>query len=311
MAPPRAPAPSAVSQFDLFADSEGTARRNALADTVAGADPARARQALADLAALEPGDDLLGPARLLIDWLERGRGGVPAAADSAITPAAALEARRQLQGALASAAQRLLADRAPAWLQARWADLARRVAGFDFDPAFESVHPAALWLEAGDACAAQVAVERIAAWRRIPAPLGWMVQVRLDPGGPAALEAAWPFVAELAWLAPRRLAEIMARVGHPALAAQGRAFTRRFAGFEDDRDWAWFPAWLLVDEPRLASGFDGAEPALPTPPSEAFGVVRALLRLEGQAGREADRLERRRQLKALHPGLFAEYMSRR
>jgi hypothetical protein len=39
-------------------------------------------------------------------------------------------------------------------------------------------HAAALWLREGNWTAAREAVERIEAWRRIPAPLAWMAEVR-------------------------------------------------------------------------------------------------------------------------------------
>ena len=54
---------------------------------------------------------------------------------------------------------------------------------------------------AGDWAAAADAVGRIESWWRIPAPLAWMTEARHRMDG---LDAAWPLLVELAWLAPKR-----------------------------------------------------------------------------------------------------------
>jgi len=82
---------------------------------------------------------------------------------------------------------------------------------------------------------------RVLAELVIPVPLGWMVQARLRLEG---LDATWPLLAELAWLAPARLAEVLPSAGDPLLDKLSRQFAAEFDGRADVADLAWFPAWL-------------------------------------------------------------------
>jgi hypothetical protein len=68
-----------------------------------------------------------------------------------------------------------------------------------------------------------------------------MVQARLRLEG---LDATWPLLAELAWLAPARLAEVLPSAGDPLLDKLSRQFAAEFDGRADVADLAWFPAWL-------------------------------------------------------------------
>jgi hypothetical protein len=310
VARPAPPSPSLDAlQFDLFADSEGTSRRNALADAIAAGHLEAADRELAGLVAHAPDDRLIGPAAMLLQAMHQGLGTPPGPGPASL--AVLRDGRCQLEQRLEPAARQVLADRAELWIAARWAWLAGQAEPANYDPASADVHPAALWLAARQPARARAAVAAINSWRRIPIPLGWMLRAELAAGTPAALEAVWPLVAELAWLAPQRLAGLVAERAHAGLTQHGTAFVQRFRGLDGDDDWAWFPAWLLIDEPRLVVLFDGATATTPGEASEAFAVLRALSRLEGQAGRHADRLDHRRRLQALSPVLFADYMALR
>jgi hypothetical protein len=78
-------------------------------------------------------------------------------------------------------------------------------------------------------------------------------------------------------------------------------------------DWAWWPAWLLVEQPLLAPLLEAAQPsgaAHAAAAERAHALLQALLRLERQ-GRHPERVAHRRELQALHPGLYADYMATR
>ena len=124
-------------------------------------------------------------------------------------------------------------------------------------------------------------------------------------------DVAWPLLAEALWLAPARAATLL-----PTLADAG--LDRLVAHFEErfdprsgsSADWAWLPAFALVDQPLLAGPLAAAAPPAETAPGEGFTVVMSLLRLERQ-GRHHDIVTHRARLRALSTTLFAAYMATR
>jgi hypothetical protein len=283
-------------QLDIFDDGADVMLRNDLADALLRDDPAAARVAAAALAGQADDDWALAPGALLAAILEQEPGGAFADLDDAASH------RLVLESDVASAARRLLADRAGPWLARRFAQLAQRAAALPWSAAATEGHPASLWLAAGRWQEAAAAVERIASWRRIPVPLAWMAQAKRELLG---LEAAWPLLAELAWLAPDRCAQVLAGWNDPRLE-------KLVARYEADIDgsFAWFPAWLLAEQPKLAEFLAPAQPGRQDTPERAFRVMVSLLQLEKQ-GRNADLMERRKELMGLHGPLFRCYMRRR
>lgn len=168
-------------------------------------------------------------------------------------------------------------------------------------------HAAPLWLRAGDWNAAAAAVERIESWRRIPAPLTWMVQARLRLYG---LQATWGMLAELAWLSPRRLDEVVRHTNEPMLQQLAHKFESSFEGVGDPSDLAWFPAWVLTERSALAAHLALAQPSQHSAPEKALRVLIELLGLERQ-GRHHDVVARRKTLRDIHLSLHAAYMKTR
>ena len=137
------------------------------------------------------------------------------------------EARRVLDDVIAPAARRSFGEPdAIPWLGASWRSLAQRAGSLAFNGRRPQDHAAALWLRAGCWETAAQAVAAIESWRRIPAPLAWMVEARLHLVG---LQSTWPILAELAWLAPALLEEVARRASDPLLT---QLVTRFEAGFE-------------------------------------------------------------------------------
>lgn len=293
-------------QLDIFDDSRDVALRNDLAQALLAADPVAARRIAGTLQA-EFGDDrVLAPAYTLIEHLGwRLSLNVP----GHLEVAAVLDARQRLDGPLAAAAVAVLgAQEAPSWLGAQWCWLAGQAADIGWQPAAAEAHPAALYLRGQAWAQAAEAVARIESWRRIPLPLLWMTQARWRGNG---ADAGWPLLAEALWLAPTRAAALL-----PALA--DARLERLVARFEErvdpaaasGADWAWLPAFALVEQPLLAGPLSSAIVPTETAPGEAFGVVMALLRLERQ-GRHHEIVAHRARLQALSANLFAAYMATR
>lgn len=303
----------ATPQLDLFADSRDVMLCNDAIEALLRRDAAGADVAHLALAEFAPGHAALAALPALIDAM---------AADDRSAFAAHDElgaARRHLAERVGPIAQGLLAGRAGAWLAPLWARLAERAAALPFSAAHADDHAAPLWLLAREPAAALAAVQGIESWRRKPAPLGWMVQARHAVDG---LDAVWPMLAELAWLAPARWAACCDALADPLLGRLRRRFDAEYdeaaaaagAGIGPGAAAAdtsvWFPAWALIDQPALLPTLRTAQPGQDSLPERAFRATAELLGLERQ-GRHAELIEQRKRLRGLQPALYAVYMSRR
>jgi hypothetical protein len=289
-------------QFDLFNHSQSVAWRNDVIHAVASADAVAARLAWDSLHQNCPQDDGLGPLQVLVTAV---------ASDSAVpfrSHEALAGARRALDQEVAPAAQRVMgAADAERWLRTRWQALAARAAGLPYQPLKADDHAAPLWLRAANWQAAADAVAGIASWRRIPAPLAWMLHARLQLQG---LPANWPLLAELAWLAPDRLDGVTRAVPQPMLHALLRQFEQDFDGGGERSDLSWFPAWALIEQPALATALTQAQPSQHSAPEQAMRLLLELLGLERQ-GRQRELVEHRKRLRDLQASLYEGYMARR
>ncbi len=296
-----------TQQLDIFDDSGDTALRNDLADALLAGD-ADAAQRIADtLVATLGADHVLAPAAaLLIEYL---RGWPARAGQGSMAVHQVRNACQCLDGPIAAAAGAVLGTPAAAtWLASQWCSLAVQAAGISWQPAHADVHAAALYLRAQAWPSAAEAVSRIASWRQIPKPLMWMAQACWRRDG---ADAAWPLLAESLWLAPASAGTLVAELADRDLRRLIARFEERWApAATAGADWAWLPAFVLVERPLLAGPLAGAAPAVQAPPSQAFAVVAALLRLERQ-GRHHEIVAHRARLQSLSAPLFAAYMSTR
>lgn len=218
------------------------------------------------------------------------------------------EARLALGTVVEPAATSLLGDAAgAAWLAAFWRSLARRAAPLGFQAGREEDHAAPLWLRTRDWSETIDAVGRIDSWRRIPAPLAWMAEARHAQSG---LASAWPLLAELAWLSPGRFELVTRRLADPLLQRLRKAFDAGFDGQGDAADLAWFPAWVLIEQPQTGESLRLAQSSNHTAPERALRLLIELFGLERQ-GRHHEVIARRKSLRDLHAGLYADYMKRR
>ena len=289
-------------QFDLFNDSQGVALRNDVIHAVLRGDAVASRLAWDTLRYTCPQDDSLVPLGVLVTALAE-RTSVPLASHKALAGE-----RHALHKTLAPAAQRTMgAVDAAAWLRVRWQELAQRAAQLPYQPERPEDHAAPLWLCAAEWQAAADAVVGIASWRQIPAPLAWMLQARLHLLG---LKASWPLLAELAWLAPERLDAVATAVADPMLQSLLLKFEQGFEGEGDSSDLAWFPAWMLIQQPALAPTLTQAQASQHRPPEQAMRLLLVLLGLERQ-GRPNELIEHRKALRWLHASVYASYLAKR
>lgn len=310
-------------QLDIFNDSRDVMLRNDLLQALQTQQVAPTVVALNKLRHDHPEDPALANGQVLLEALQTR---VNSFSANGFSQHVDLRCHRlALLETLAPAAQRMLgASAAQTWLRPFWQDLVARSKALPFCAAAEQDHAAWLLLQLQDWPACADVVAQIESWRRIPAPLSWMVQAKLQSSG---LPLAWPLLAELAWLAPQRLPALAAAVTAPQLnrlmdqfesawddidtAAACQDESKKIAASADNtRAWAWFPAWVLTTAPQHAPDLTLAQPGQHKPPEQAFRLLVNLLGLEHQ-GRHHELVKLRKDLRNLHAGLYAAYMSTR
>lgn len=295
-------------QLDLFEHSRDTMLRNDVLDALQRRDADAATLAWHALADFEPRHEALPALAGLIAALESARNNT-----LFTVHAEAALASEQLSRSVTPVAQSQFgAAVAAAWLAPLWRGLANRAAVLPFSAAQAEDHAAALWLNVGDATAAieaVKAVEGIESWRRIPAPLGWMALARYRSEG---LDNIWQLLVELAWLAPQRFGQTAHALADPLLKRLLRRFDEQFdLGDGQLADpLAWFPAWLLTEQPGLLPRLLGARTGQHSEPERGFGLVAELLGLERQ-GRHHELIAGRKRLRDVQPALYAAYMKTR
>lgn len=293
-------------QLDIFDDSRDVALRNDLARALLDGDADQAQHRADALRAEFGTDPVLAPAAELIEHLRRRRSQPES---EHFDVAEVLGASTQLGGTVTAASSRVLnAHDASIWLADQWRWLAGRAKGIAWNPAHADAHAAALYLRARAWQHAADAAAGIESWRRIPVPLLWMAQARWRSDG---ADAAWPLLAEALWLAPARAAALLRTLADRDFGRLLDRFEERFEPAGDAAaEWAWLPAFAVVDRPLLAGVLSSANAPAETATGEAFRVVQALLRLERQ-GRHHEIVAQRARLKTLSAPLFGAYMSTR
>ncbi|MGH8790475.1 MAG: hypothetical protein ACREYA_36130 [Cupriavidus necator] len=289
-------------QLDIFENSREVMLRNDVVHSLERHDAPAARAACERLVRECPLDESLPALLVLTEAIELGDRKTFGDHD------ALRQARQVLQEIVRPAALRTFGDKGAAkWLGPLWQDLAQRAELLTFRVEYVDDHAAALWLHAGNWNAAAQAVTTIESWRRIPAPLAWMAEARLHLYG---LQSTWPMLAELAWVSPRRLDDLVRRSPDPLLPQLMRRFEAAFEGAGDVSDLAWFAAWVLTERPQLCEHLAPAQASQHSAPEQAMRLLVELLGLERQ-GRHPDIVARRKALRDLHPSLYAAYMKTR
>lgn len=301
-------------QLDIFEHSRPVTLSNAVIAAFAKHDLIAAEAAIIVLSDEFPDEELLSVYDLLFDQLKDFSLGIDSK-QVAVPVAQQLAAcRQQLVELILPIAGKLLdQSRLHAWARPLWRQLALAATPLAFSMLDNDCHAALFWQAAGDIAEARTAIERIPGWRNIAEPLAWMCEIELKHGTP---EIYWPLLAELAWLAPNRLENLLEQAP-TAVDAWYQRFSSNFENHSDDPDLAcdlacdlaWFPAWLLIMAPALGELLRPCQFAT-TRPAEACEQLRNLIQLE-KTGPQAKLMTTRAKLRTLSPELFALYLRRR
>ncbi|MGF6853745.1 hypothetical protein [Paraburkholderia sp. CI3] len=126
----------------------------------------------------------------------------------------------------------------------------------------------------------------------------------------AGLDAAWPLLAQLAWLAPARFVALLPALGDASLDAPRRRFDAEFPGTGEVDDYSWFPAWLLLVKPALAGRLGEARVQRDQAASRATALLGEIRRWEHESDQH-ELIGLRQELSRLHAGQFDTYMATR
>jgi hypothetical protein len=300
-------------QLDIFEHSRDVMLRNDVMQALQHYQLPQARLAWERLHQEYPQERLVPELCTLIELLDV-QGLTDSGAARFADHTALRQARLTLQDVLAPLARKVFGHaEAARWLRPLWMNLARRAAQLPFQAEHEHEHAAPLLLIMQDWPAAVQAIERIPSWRRIPAPLAWMAQAKLHQFGLQA--ASWPLLAELAWLAPKRLEVLVDQTDNPILQRLMETFE---LAFEDAgqglsapvANAAWFPAWVLIYQPDWVRDLALAQAGQHSVPEQAMRLLVEMLGLERQ-GRQRDAVAKRLELGQLHPWLLKSFLNSR
>lgn len=288
-------------QLDIFEHSRDVMLKNDVVGALERRDATCARTSRAALFSEYPDFPCLADLDTMIDALEKPTPRIQAHQELAT-------ARQWLADSVEPAAFRVLGNRTGhVWVSPLWKDLATSAAALPFHPNTPHDHGAPIWLRIGDWASAAAAVKTIESWRRKPLPLSWMLQANLELTG---LQANLGILAELAWISPTRLEELVSATTEPLITQLVKKFEASFTGFETAEDLVWFPAWVLTERPNLAGSFALAQPSNHSSAEKAMRTMISLLGLERQ-GRHHDIITERKHLKDVNEALFMAYMKSR
>ncbi len=286
-------------QLDIFDDSVETMLLNDVVSTLSRLSFHEAERAITELSAKYPGNTEIFSAQTLM--MLCGFPGVISSHEALNKAVAYVEEQ------FMPAADRLFGGAAKQWLRRHvWHELALIVSDLPYSNTCPTAHSAAVWIRAEEWENAIQSTQSISGWRKLPAPLQWMVIAKIRTG---ALSEAWPFLMELAWMAPVTFAEAVRTVHEPVLLRLMDDFEASFED-SDDSQLSWFPALAITASPAVLERVREAEPAKVTTATRAFDCVRNLLILERQ-GRQSEITKERALLRSLNSALFVRYMRTR
>ncbi len=292
--------PAQSVQEDLFLDGGRVDSSNALRQAILARDPKRARNELNRVSERIPDYRSLGHAEDLIAALE---------APKPKSLAQAFESIEQMQRFWLPAAHGFLGrHEAAELLDPLWRDIGQALEPGLFDPDNPDRHASHAFEQARAWQDLERSVQAVPQHRSQPVLLARLATAEYRLGNRIRALDCW---FDLCRLAPDRFADLVESTGFedPGVARAWQAAMAVDDGEELSAE--WFPAWMLIHEPRLARAF--AETNGESPPASAFNVVRALQLMppeeQSRAGPAAVSL--RENLQQLHAGLLRAYLRRR
>ena len=281
-------------QLDLFLDSAQTAAVNALLASLAARDAGYARRALEQLVRINRDHGQRFHASRLISALE---------ASAPEGPERGLERLDRMEREWVPAASALLGARRRDFLAPVWRDIGRALDPVPYDPSNPDRHASRAYREGLDWERVRRSVLAVPGYEKEPVLLArlaeahWRLRDRVEAIG------SW---FALCRLAPEEFARLIEASDFSDWALRTAWRVAREEDLEPEMTPAWFPAWMLLEEPGLAGVL--APRRTGDDPSRAFDTVMALL-----AHPDLDQrgIELRRALQAIHPDLLERFLAKR
>ena len=227
-------------QLDLFIDSAQTAAVNALLDALAARDPGKAQRALERLVRIDRDHGQRIHAIALIAALE---------APAPDGPKPGLERLERMEREWLPAASALLGARRRDFLAPLWRDIGRALDPAPFDPHRPERHASRAYREGLDWERLRRSVLAVPGYGREPVLLTRLAEAEWRLRNRARAVESW---FALCRLAPEAFERLIEAPDFPdwALRTGWREALEQDA--EPEMTPAWFPAWMLLEEPGLA-----------------------------------------------------------
>ena len=282
------------AQLDLFLDSAQTAAVNALLDALTARDAGNARSALERLVRIDRDHGQRFHAARLISALE---------APAPEGPERGAEQLERMEREWVPAASALLGARRRDFLAPLWRDIGRALEPAPFDPMNPDRHASRAYREGLDWERMRRSVLAAPGHEEAPVLIARLAEAQWRLRARAAAVESW---FGLCRLAPDEFERLIEAPDFPDWALRTAWRAAAESGSEGEMTPAWFPAWMLIEEPGLAGVL--APRRTGDDPSRAFDAVMELL---AHPAPDERGIELRRSLRAIHPGLLQRFLARR
>ena len=282
------------AQLDLFLDSAQTAAVNALLDALTTRDAGIARRALDGLVRIDRDHGQRFHADRLISALE---------APAPEGPRWGVEQLDRMEREWIPAASALLGARRRDFLAPLWRDIARALEPVAFNRSNPGRHASRVYREGLDWGGVRRSVLSVSGHETEPVLLARLAEAYWRLRERARAIETWFAMCRLA---PEEFAGLIEAPDFPDWALRSAWRVAAESDLEPQVTPAWFPAWMLLEEPGLAGVL--APRGTCDDPSRAFDAVIALL---AHPDPDARGIELRRALQAIHTGLLERFLAKR
>ena len=281
-------------QLDLFIDSAQIAAVNALVDALTARDANGAHRALERLVQINCDHGQRVHAAKLISALE---------APAPEGPEQGVERLEWIEREWGSAASALLGARRRDFLAALWRDIGRALGPAPFNPASPERHASRAYREGLDWERMRRSVLAVPGYENEPVLLARLAEAHWRLRDRARAIESW---LALCRLAPEAFGQLIEASDFPDWSVQNAWRVAQEQALEQEMTPAWFPAWILLEEPGLAGVL--APRHADDEPSRAFDLVIALL---SHPDHDERGIELRRSLQNIHPGVLERFLAKR
>jgi len=278
-----------MKQLDFFRHGRSVVLSNGLHAAVLGGDANDVETAYRKLSDYAATHRWLPHARTLIEALSNP---LPSDEDEGLAALTRLEAE------WAPAAQAILGEDGRGVLDRLWRAVGDAFADSPFDPERPDRHASYAYAKCADWKSVERSVRYAGNYSAHPVLLSRIAEALWRQGRWDQAAGAW---FELCWSAPDRFRRMMNDGEIPDPLLRGGWDRARDQDIEIAPD--WFPAWMLIDQPRIAA-------LIPVPEASA-GPQAAFVALRALTAEDPNDVKRRRQLQTLHPGLLACFLAQR